>query len=104
MHNKGSLLLPQIEGWFDMEGIRAAFEAVDFVGISAYVAQESVDFQPCDMERLMEKARGLVVWPGTLGPGDVPWRLIQANASRRLLQLPFVSVSSRPHAGGCRWT
>lgn len=50
---------PQIEGWFDLEGIRAAFDAVDFVGISAYVPQERVDFQPCDMERLMEKARSL---------------------------------------------
>ncbi len=27
--------LPQIQGWFDLEGIRAAFTAADFVGISA---------------------------------------------------------------------
>ncbi|KAI3426387.1 hypothetical protein D9Q98_008758 [Chlorella vulgaris] len=46
---------PQIEGWFDLPAIRAAFEAVDFVGISAYVAQNSTDFPVCDMEKLMKK-------------------------------------------------
>jgi hypothetical protein len=75
---------PQIEGWFDLEGIRAAFDAVDFVGISAYVPQERVDFQPCNMERLMEKARSLGAGSdsgaeGLGGPNEahpcMPWRI-----------------------------
>ena len=37
------------------QGIREVFQAVDFVGISAYVPQKRVDFEPCDMEALMTK-------------------------------------------------
>jgi hypothetical protein len=48
-------LCPQIESWFDLPGIRAAFSAVDFVGISAYVPQRRVDFEPCEMEGLMQR-------------------------------------------------
>ncbi len=44
-----------IAGWFDFEGIRAAFLAVDYVGISAYVAQSRTDFAVCDMEGIMRK-------------------------------------------------
>ncbi|KAL4423381.1 hypothetical protein ABPG77_004312 [Micractinium sp. CCAP 211/92] len=48
-------LWPSIQGWFDLEGIRAAFTAADFVGISAYVPQNRTDYATCEMERLMQK-------------------------------------------------
>ena len=48
-------LWPSIQGWFDLEGIRDAFDAVDYVGISAYVPQASTNFSACVMEALMEK-------------------------------------------------
>lgn len=45
----------QNAGMFDLPAIHELFGNVDFVGISAYIPQKRLDFQPCDMETLMRQ-------------------------------------------------
>ncbi|PRW39302.1 Palmitoyl-monogalactosyldiacylglycerol delta-7 chloroplastic [Chlorella sorokiniana] len=45
-----------VKGEFDLPAIQNFFRnAIDFVSLSAYVPQATIDFQPCDMEGLMSR-------------------------------------------------
>ena len=87
----------QIEGWFDLAGIRAAFEAVDYVGISAYVPQSRVDFQPCDMESLMRKVGALAKKAGSGGAQNVCGAVGWARDGGVESGLAIVVLSGRAH-------
>ncbi|KAL4440114.1 hypothetical protein ABPG75_003115 [Micractinium tetrahymenae] len=44
-----------VKGEFDLPAIQSMFSAIDYVGLSAYIPQANINFQPCDLEGLMTR-------------------------------------------------
>ncbi|KAL4438699.1 hypothetical protein ABPG77_006303 [Micractinium sp. CCAP 211/92] len=44
-----------VKGEFDLPAIQSLFNAIDYVGLSAYIPQSDIHFQPCDLEGLMSR-------------------------------------------------